>query len=457
MSRFMSSIEALTPVTGDEYKYLCENIDIIKENKTNTYVINTALKSISNILSRCFDMHITTTILDTLTDNEFFGVNIYPEFKDIRTIVGITCGDIEQPININGTEYESPKEAIKRVWMDNNDWHIDFDGKLFYDLSHRFTTREIVALLIYQIESNVFCTYKVETIYKCIKHMLLNIDYRTNCIAKSSLCRNFFIIPFIQTCGFINFRSKLPPESLINMIPALNKDYMSLLTKITTYYSSSLINKPSYELRDRISYIITWVFEAINDLKYSMLILKKSLKEQIQAEKSFYVKNLLVTIFNQFAFNDFSDVVAESAELKYLKQVPPEAIAVKEQIKLTNFWNKLQAIGESSVDSKLLDNMGRCKRLSQEEIDVLRLEVEKIECVDDKIYYMEKVYDKLAIVDNALTMLNNNDTKNLVRDSKAKLMKQKEQLMIIRDIIINKKISPERYGLFIKYPAGYEG
>ena len=93
----------------------------------------------------------------------------------------------------------------------------------------------------------------------------------------------------------------------------------------------------------------------------------------------------------------------------------------------------------------------------QEEIDVLRLEVEKIECVDDKIYYMEKVYDKLAIVDNALTMLNNNDTKNLVRDSKAKLMKQKEQLMIIRDIIINKKISPERYGLFIKYPAGYEG
>ena len=70
---------------------------------------------------------------------------------------------------------------------------------------------------------------------------------------------------------------------------------------------------------------------------------------------------------------------------------------------------------------------------------------------------MEKVYDKLAIVDNALTMLNNNDTKNLVRDSKAKLMKQKEQLMIIRDIIINKKISPERYGLFIKYPAGYEG
>ena len=67
----------------------------------------------------------------------------------------------------------------------------------------------------------------------------------------------------------------------------------------------------SYELKDKMSYVITWVFEAINDLKYSMLILKKSLKEQINAEKSYYVKNLLVTIFNQFAYNDFSDVVAD--------------------------------------------------------------------------------------------------------------------------------------------------
>ena len=455
MSRFMSSIEALTPVTGAEYKYLCENIDIIKENKTNTYVINNALKSIGNILSRCFDMKVTTTILDTLSDNEFTAISIYPEFKDIRTIVGITCGDMD-PIVVDGNEYESPREAIKQVWMNNNDWHIDFDGKIFYDLSHRFTTREIAALLIYQIENTVFCTYKVETVYRCIKHMILNIDYRTNCIAKSSLCRNFFIIPFIQACGFVNFRSELEDESLFNKVESLHRDYLSALTKITTYYSSSLINKPSYELKDRVSYILTWVFEAINDLKYSMLILKKSLKEQIAAEKSFYVKNLLVTIFNQFEFNDFSDVVAESTTMRFANQVPKEAIEAMEMQKLTKYWNSLQAVGESA-ESKLLDNLGRCKRVTQEEIDVLRLEVEKIECVDDKIYYMEKVYDKLAIIDNALSLIGDNDTKGMVRDTKARLLKQKEQLMMIRDIIINKKISPERYGLFIKYPAGYEG
>lgn len=455
MSRFMSSIDALTPMSGAEHKYLCENIDIIKSNKTNQVVINNALKAIGGVLSRCYNMNITTTILDTLNDADFFAVNIYPEFKDIRTIVGITCGDMD-PITIDGIEYDSPREAIKQVWMQNDDWHIDFDGKLFYDLSHRFTAREIVALLIYQIEATVFCTYKVETIYRCIKHMVLNIDYRTNCIAKSSLCRNFFIIPFIQACSFTNFISEIDDDSIMAKCEPLAKDYLTALTKITTYYSSGLIDRPSYELKQSISYIINWVFEAINDLKYSMTILKKSLKEQITAEKSYYVKNLLVTVFNQFAYYDFSDVVSESAELKYLKQVPQAAIEVREEKKLRDYWNSLQAVGESS-ESELLDKLGRCKRITQEEIDVLRLECEKIESVDDKIYYMEKVYDKLAIVDNALSLIGDRETKGLVRDSKDKLLKQKEQLLQIREIIINKRIAPERYGLFIKYPVGYEG
>ena len=455
MGRFMSSIEALTPMIGAEHKYLCENIDIIKENRTNQIVINNALKAIGNVLSRCYDIKVTFSVLDTLNDADFFGMNVYPEFKDMRTVVGITCGDLD-PIVIDGIEYTSPKEAIKKVWSNNSDWHIDFDGKIFYDLSHRFTAREIVALLIYKIESTIFCTYRVETIYKCIKHMLLNIDYRTNCIAKSSLCRNFFIIPFIQACSFVNFISEIDEDSIMTRCEPLAKDYLTALTKITTYYSSGLIDRPSYELKHSIAYIINWVFESINDLKHSMLILKKALKEQIVAEKSYYVKNLLVTIFNQFAYYDFADVVSESSELVGVKQVPQSAIQIREDQKLLTYWNQLQAVGESA-DTKLLDNLGRCKRVTQEEIDVLRLEVQKIESVDDKIYYMEKVYDKLAIVDNALSIIGDREAKGLVRDSKDKLLKQKEQLMSIREMIINKKITPERYGLFIKYPAGYEG
>jgi hypothetical protein len=70
---------------------------------------------------------------------------------------------------------------------------------------------------------------------------------------------------------------------------------------------------------------------------------------------------------------------------------------------------------------------------------------------------MEKVYDKLNIVEYALALIGDRDTKGKVRDSKTVLLKQKEQLLEIRELIINRRISPERYGLFVKYPAGYEG
>jgi hypothetical protein len=70
---------------------------------------------------------------------------------------------------------------------------------------------------------------------------------------------------------------------------------------------------------------------------------------------------------------------------------------------------------------------------------------------------MEKVYDKLNIVEYALALIGDRDTKGKVRDSKTVLIKQKEQLLEIRELIINRRISPERYGLFVKYPAGYEG
>jgi hypothetical protein len=60
-------------------------------------------------------------------------------------------------------------------------------------------------------------------------------------------------------------------------------------------------------------------------------------------------------------------------------------------------------------------------------------------------------------VNNALDLIGDKDTKGRVRDSKEKLLKQKEDLLEIRELVMAKKITPEHYGLYIKYPAGYEG
>lgn len=447
-----TDIKSLTPGIGEDHKYLCENIDIIKANQTNPSACNEALKTISRIIQRCFNIKTTITILDTVNDNDFFGIDIYPDFQNVRDIVDLACDDnTSQELILNGVEFENPMEAAKETWRNVSEWHIDLDAKVFFSYSQRFTPREIVSMIIYEIEKVCFSFEVMHIVYRSIKHMMLNIDYRTQSISKSSLCRNFYIIPFIQACGYVNFKSELPEESLIKMIPQMETDYLSFVTKLSTQFTTRIIDKPSYELKQELSYILTWIIEAVNDLKYHMYFLKKSLEEQITAEKSMYVKNLLTSIYKQFANYDGMKFVNES----YLPNTPYRD-KLKEQLALKNFYNKLQAVGEAS-QAQLLDKLGRCKRVTQEEIDVLRLEIEKINCVDDKVYYMEKVYDKLAIVNYALDLIGEKETKGKVRDSKDKLLKQKEQLLQIREMIMAKKISPERYGLFIKYPAGYEG
>ena len=37
------------------------------------------------------------------------------------------------------------------------------------------------------------------------------------------------------------------------------------------------------------------------------------------------------------------------------------------------------------------------------------------------------------------------------------LQKQKSELEELRQIILEAKIAPKKYGLYVKYPVGYEG
>ena len=452
MSKFMlNDINTLTPGIGEEHKYLCECIDTIKANKTNANVLNAQLDAIGRVLSRCFDMNIGISILDTVDDNDFFGVNIYPSLDTARAIVDVSCDTVSSDdIMYNGQRYDHPSDVVKAIWQNNRDWVIDFDGKVFFSYSHILTPREIIAMLIYKIEQTVFCCENVMIVYKSIRHITLNVDRRTSAIAKSIRCRNFFMIPILQSCGFTNFKSELPLESIFEASGELKKDYMAFLTKVATEYSSSIINRPSYELKQDITTIMTWVMEAINDLKYTMELLKKILDRQIIAEKSYYVKSLLASIYGQFTTKE-----PNAVEESYAPSTP-ESRALKESVLRGQIVKEFEDAAHMD-EQKLLDKLGRCKRVTQEDIDILRLEVEKINSVDDKMYYMEKVYDKLNIVEYALALIGDRDTKGKVRDSKALLLKQKEQLLQIRDVIINKRIAPERYGLFVKYPAGYEG
>lgn len=98
-----------------------------------------------------------------------------------------------------------------------------------------------------------------------------------------------------------------------------------------------------------------------------------------------------------------------------------------------------------------------CKTVSQKEIDIIRAEAEAISSTDDKVYLIEDLYKLIEPVETALKWLDDPKKAKSVRQSKDELLRLQKSLAETREYIMNFRIPQERYGLYVKYPKGYEG
>ena len=116
-----------------------------------------------------------------------------------------------------------------------------------------------------------------------------------------------------------------------------------------------------------------------------------------------------------------------------------------------------QAIKEGFFD--LIDNIGNMKRISQREIDMIRVQGQKVQNADDKMFVLDNLHSKLEVVDASLAILESGDKEKMkkVKMSKAQLLDQKKQLDAIREEIIKRQVDDSKVSLIIGYPKGYEG
>ena len=103
----------------------------------------------------------------------------------------------------------------------------------------------------------------------------------------------------------------------------------------------------------------------------------------------------------------------------------------------------------------LFDKYGKLKKISQSDIDIIEIEAGRIENEDDKIYVLDLIYDKLDLINAGLQLINEKK-QDKVPVSKDKLLNFKSQLEKLRKQVLETPIN-KQYGLFIKYPVGYEG
>ena len=95
-------------------------------------------------------------------------------------------------------------------------------------------------------------------------------------------------------------------------------------------------------------------------------------------------------------------------------------------------------------------------KVTQEDLDMIRIKIEDMDSTEDKTFLMEKLYLHINAIDAELKFYKDNSSNNN-HDRYNELLRLKEDAQTIRQCILNFKIPSNHYGLFIKYPKGYEG
>lgn len=424
--------EAFLWLMNDLYELTTtSDVDVMTEN----------LMKITKHLKRMFAINTSISIIDQ-SDRGFFGVSIYPSYNKIDKIISKVLSNT--------------MDSVVDEWQDNDEeWIIEIDSKLISNNNYSFNRYELAILFLYRIDQVVF-NYKLPVqVAELIRTTLTDLDYRNNAVAKSSVCRDLYILPFMIASGFVNYKQNVPEESIIfNAGMEVINIYQEAWTKLLTNFGMlEHLNRQDEEMINTIKYSLNWIVEAINDMKYSTRTLRFNLQKFTTAVDSNYIKQILKKIFVKF-----TKVDKRVAALESTLGTTPKLEAVKEKMLDSQWQQTYQSITESEeLVGEFIDNRGFVKKVDNKEIDIIALQLENIESVDDKIYLIERVYKFLSIVEYSLSLLDDDRMAKRVRVSRTMLERQRDELESLRHRIKSVKVSPKKYGIYIKYPVGYEG
>lgn len=440
-----------TVLDHPDFKYFCELIGDIKNSRADSGHISGVLRSMKFVMKRFFGVDFELTLVNNDLSNKMFVCNIFPPYQICKKIADLI---IEEDVN--------EISVIRDIWSSTNLWHVDIDSRLFFDTSAQFNAGEIAVMLIYNIERIIFSYDVVTRTNFIVNQNFTNRTYTMNKLARSHVCRNLFVLPFFNACVFKTYpyeKDNFPDGTCIE--GHLHEIYMGAVAKLMCYDSNENIDKPIVQLDADIQSTLDWIFACITDLKYSTRLLKETLRKIVLSQNSYYVKNTIIDILTTFGDYSKDDVLAaESANPAemYKLSLNPKAIAFRQKSFESKAWKNIDkevAVAESFFD--LLDNLGFMKKITQRDIDMLRVESQKITNSDDKLFVLDNVHSKLDIVETSLALLEDKEKAKKVKTNKSTLLDFKKQLDDIRNMVLKHELKSPNYSLFVKYPEGYEG
>lgn len=403
-----------------DLQLLEQHFSDLKQDSSKTQT----LRAIQRVISRVYDLNFDIHIINNDT-NEFFGMSIYPEQSVMDQLL------------VEIIHNKSKLSTLESIWSKNKNWILEIDSMLLGDMNLNANPSEMVAVLLHEIGHIVYSNSVPQRVNKVLRYEIMKLGVKSKQAVRWKKSLKIFNLIFIDACMSKNFHTKQEVEAdKFVFKQGYGESLHNLIEKLLSAYGNRHLDKSETEMEKDVKTIVYWTLDTVTELEFR----KKKLRQHLQTE---LLRNPSVLV-REIAYKIKVDFFGARAGTTYEE-------AVQEQYIDMSYKNH---VNEAFLG--LFDKFGKLKKMSQSDIDYIEIEMSRIKNQDDKIYVLDMIYDNLDIINTGLDMLSKKQSEK-VPVSKDTLKRYKENLEKLRKQVLAIPIKEPNYGVFIKYPKGYEG
>lgn len=416
---------------------ILKDIELSFENIKREESVHQSLRSIKLALGK-LGIGVTEITIVPSEKDDFFGMSVFPQESVADKIVDCMINN-------------KPLQAYEEIWMNNNNWIIEIDNKLLYDTKLNANPAEITAALLHEVGHTIYSNTIPQKLHKTMSLTYIQLPVKVKKILgiEKRSFRKIFLPVVAQASLNPSYSLKKEIEAdkyVIKMGYAEPLD--SLLQKILMTYGSRFVECDAVEQEKNLKVACNWSAQQVIEIQNRKDTLKSSIDHVSLITPSKYVKSIFDDM-NRSIFKgleSFDEVVARRGRGKFVTE---GTYAILNQPESFNY------VMEAAAKEKL-DKYGRVRKITQQDVDIVSIQAEKIENQNDKVYLLDIIYDYIETLDLMDEYLHNGK-KEAVQMNERQIKQLKDQLEELRLQVLKFKIVEKKYGVFIKYPVGYEG
>lgn len=428
MSNLSNSEMAQLKVIEDEVN------EYLQSKQTNPKLSTGINSALNRIIPRALMPSKKVTIIWNDNARSPFIMSITPDISELY--------DKSEKINQIMNNPKARNIDMVKEWADINQWYLEIDTRVLTKGNRLCVDdgSQFIALLCHEI-GHVMNENPMRLFYNYKSKMLQFSTLEKLMLSNSKIVRAIMLPMYTHTLQFMIVvkdrndakRCEMAADAYIpDMYKGALVSYMNDHILIDPDASKLVMDEDTFNKEQDVG--IKLSKESIEMLKGRRDVLNNQIQNQYNDQNNglFHKKLMKFIGRNLTGYNP--------DEEKYITGL---------KTTMENAYNREYATMESKAMSIITENA----KVTSRELDVLAVQAENVKTPEDKMYIIHKIYDYIEAIDTENAKKVKKGIPKELKDNRL------DRLNAIRTAVLAMNVSDvgDKYGVFVKYPAGYEG